>query len=324
MVVYETRNYVMDSFEFSYGRVLENVDVEYEAFGTPKYDDEGNIINVILFFRTFQGTYSFISSSREYVMENSDFPEEFYFISVHSLGIPGSCSPSSTGLNDDFPIYSCLDGVNFIRQFLSEKFNINKVLGLLGEGIGGFQALTWACEYPDEMEFIFILNSCAKLSGYKFILSKTFENIIEAADNECEDYGISMNKALVAINSLLFAHSASKKVFDKIDNYHLSSIFDDFMDECLFIDLYDFKFRNNCDSEYNVVDKLSNIKAKSMFIGTNKNYFDSDLDMAPFKEFVKDSIVLTYDDEREDYYFNQDDYVTIEPELISFISQFKK
>ena len=57
---------------------------------------------------------------------------------------------------------------------------------------------------------------------------------------------------------------------------------------------------------------------------TNKNYFDSDLDMAPFKEFVKDSIVLTYDDEREDYYFNQDDYVTIGPELISFISQFKK
>ena len=34
MVVYETRNYVMDSFEFSYGRVLENVDVEYEV--TPR------------------------------------------------------------------------------------------------------------------------------------------------------------------------------------------------------------------------------------------------------------------------------------------------
>ena len=73
MVVYETRNYVMDSFEFSYGRVLENVDVEYEAFGTPKYDDEGNIINVILFFRTFQGIHhltiwSYVSRNHSYAL----------------------------------------------------------------------------------------------------------------------------------------------------------------------------------------------------------------------------------------------------------------
>ena len=36
------QTYVMDSFEFSSGKVLNNVSVEYMTFGTPKYD--GDII----------------------------------------------------------------------------------------------------------------------------------------------------------------------------------------------------------------------------------------------------------------------------------------
>ena len=39
-----------DQFEFENGFIMENVKVDYGVFGTPKYDDEGNIINAILFF----------------------------------------------------------------------------------------------------------------------------------------------------------------------------------------------------------------------------------------------------------------------------------
>ena len=38
------QEYVMESFEFSNGKVLENVNVEYMTFGTPKYDEDGNKI----------------------------------------------------------------------------------------------------------------------------------------------------------------------------------------------------------------------------------------------------------------------------------------
>lgn len=324
MVGTEKNIHVMDSFEFGYGRVLENVEVEYKTFGTPKYDDNGFITNAILFFRTFRGIYSFMSNSKEHILDNSNFEDEFYFIIMHSLGTPGTCSPSSTGLNNDFPKYTCLDSVNFVRQFLSEKFKIKKVLGLVGEGIGGFQVLTWACEYPEEMEFIFIVNSAAKVSGYRFIISKTFENIIDSVDIDSDDYSISMNKAIVSINALLFAHSSSKYAFDKLDNYQISAIFEDFMDECFFRDIYDFKFRNDCDMEFDVVDKLPNIKAKSLFLGTNNNYFHSELDTKPFKELVKDSIVLIHEDTKEDYYFENKDYASISEEVISFLNQFKK
>ena len=183
----------MDSFEFEYGRVLENVEVEYRTFGTPKYDEDGFITNAVLFFSTFNGIYSFLRESHNYIMSHGNFIDEFYFIVISPLGTPESCSPSSTGLNYEFPRYTYTDGINFIRQFLAEKFKIRKILGLVGEGSGGYIVLSWACEFPDEMEFIFIVNSAAKVSGYRFIISKVFELIIDSIDDYYTD-GYSVSK----------------------------------------------------------------------------------------------------------------------------------
>ncbi|MBQ2666635.1 hypothetical protein [Methanobrevibacter sp.] len=315
----------MDSFRFEYGRVLENVAVQYVTYGYPRYDEDGFITNAIIFFPTFQGVYSYLREAHKYIMDNSDFTDEFFFIVITSLGIPDSCSPSTTGLDYNFPSYSCLDLVNFKRQFLAEKFKIKKILGLIGEGIGGYQILTWACEYPDEMEFITVVNSSAKLSGYKFIISKIFENIIESTEDYYTDgYSASKTKSIIAINSLLFAHTASKKTFNNLDNDEISVIFEDFNDECIFNDLYDFKFRNDCDMQFDVVDQLSSIKAKSLFIGTNDNYYHSELDTMPFRELVNGAIVVTQKDEKDDYYFNNDDYFYIGEKIISFLVKFKK
>ena len=74
--------------------------------------------------------------------------------------------------------------------------------------------------------------------------------------------------------------------------------------------------------EFDVIDKLPNIKAKSLFIGTNTNYFHSDFDMIPFKELVKDSEVLIEDTVQNDYYFKQEDYKNIGDKIISFLDQF--
>ena len=315
----------MDSFEFQYGRVLNDVEVEYATYGTPIYDDEGYIVNAVLFFSTFKGTYSFLSNSQEYINSNSDLLSKLYCIDIRSLGTPGSCSPSTTGLNYDFPNYTCLDAVNFKRQFIAEKFKIKKIKGLIGEGIGGFQVLTWACEYPDEMDCIFLVNTAAKTSGYRFILGKTFEHIIDSVEDLYSDeYSISKNKALIAINSLLFAHSASKKAFSKLDNNQIHAIFDDFLDEGLFVDIYDFKFRNECDLQFDVIDKLHKIKAKSLFVATNKNYFDYDLDLMPFKDCVKDSVTLIQDQGFENYFFEQEDYSYLGDEVISFFKNLEK
>lgn len=316
----------MDSFEFEYGRVLENVEVAYSTYGTPQFDDEGNITNAILFFSTFKGEYSFLRKSHKYILNNGDFSnDDFYFIIISPLGTPDSCSPSTTGLKFNFPNYSYMDLINFQRQFIAENFKIKKILGLVGEGLGAFHVLTWACEYPDEMEFIFVVNSSFKLSGYKFILSKSIESIIDSLDDYySEDYSASKTKAIVAITALVFAHTSSKKAFDKLNNSEIEAILEDFTDESLFLDIYDLKYQNDAQMNYDVEDKLSKIKAKSLFVSTNDNYFDFEIDMLPFKELVNDSIVLKQDSVKEEYFFKEEDYAPVGKDVISFLEQFKK
>ena len=207
---FEKNIHVMDSFEFEYGRVLENVEVEYRVFGTPKYDEDGFLTNAVLFFSTFNGIYSFLRESHKYIMSHGNFTDGFYFIVISPLGTPGSCSPSSTGLNYEFPRYTYADGINFIRQFLAEKFKIRKILGLVGEGIGGYVVLSWACEFPDEMEFIFIVNSAAKVSGYRFIISKVLELIMDSTEDYYTD-GYSISKTTLRI-SMTNASSATSTI----------------------------------------------------------------------------------------------------------------
>ena len=51
------QEYVMESFEFSNGKVLENVNVEYMTFGTPKYDDD-IITNAIIYCHGSLGNFT--------------------------------------------------------------------------------------------------------------------------------------------------------------------------------------------------------------------------------------------------------------------------
>ena len=99
--------------------------------------------------------------------------------------------------------------------------------------------------------------------------------------------------------------------------------FGDYVDEGLFMDIYDFKSRNDCFLEYDVYDKLSNIKAKSLFVSTNDNYFNYELDVLPFKDLVPGSIVLKQEDRKENYYFEEKDYAPVGEEVIAFLEQFK-
>ena len=140
----------MDSFEFESGKVLKDVNVEYVTFGTPKYGEEGQLSNVILYNHGSMGNFSSMKKIFPLSYENGPFDEnKFFFISISALGSPGSCSPSTTDLKNKFPSYSVRDIVNFQKQFLKEKFNISHILGIIGNSMGGFVALTQAIEYPD-------------------------------------------------------------------------------------------------------------------------------------------------------------------------------
>lgn len=316
----EHGNHIMDSFEFESGRFLENVNVEYATSGHPKYDDEGNIINALVYFPTIKGGHSILSKFHDILY--AECPDEYFFIKITSLAFPDSCSPSSTGLKNNFPEYTIKDRVNFKRQFLSEKFGIKKVLGLLGEGTGGFEVYTWACDYPDEMEFIIILNSTYKTYGQRYVMIKTIESMIDS----CEDfytgeYSISVSNLIVAIAKLRFMTFYSEKVFNELSNDEIDVLVDDYVDELLFMDIYDFNSRNKCFFEYDVYDKLSNIKAKALIMGIEDYFaFNTKRDILPLKGVINDLKIITSTD--KDSFYSEYDYTEIGLEIVSFLKQF--
>lgn len=314
----------MDSFEFESGSVLENVDVEYMAKGTPKFDDEGNMTNVILYCHRFNGSYSSLDDIFRLTAKGKPFDfEKYYFLSITSLGFPNSCCPSTTDLKHNFPKYTIKDRVNFKRQFLKERFNIENVHGVIGRGMGGYEAYTWACDYPDEMDFIICSSTAFKTNGYRYVVSKCMESIIESSDDFYSDiYTDSLSRMMVSINKLLYSNYFSKQVFHNMTNDEIDVLMDDFVDDGLFVDIYDFKLRNDAVLEYDVEDKLKNIKAKALIISSkNDMYYSPKFDVMPIEELIENSKIILLEPSED--YATYEDYPTIEDELNNFLDNVK-
>ena len=316
--------YALDEFEFDNGNILENVEVEYTTSGTPIYDDDGNIINAVIFCHRYDGNYSSINDLFQLIGPNSKSADlNFFYISISSLGHPNSCSPSTTNLKYDFPKYSIKNRVDFKRKFLAEKFNFTKVLGILGIGIGGYEAYAWACEYPDEMEFIVIGGSSFKTNGYRYIASRVIDSMIESSDAYYDDvYNESLSKIMVTINRLIYSQHFSKKVFQNLTNFEIDALMDEFVDEGLFLDIYDLKYANDAILNFDVEDKLSNIKAKTLVITASEDiYFTPEFDVYPLKDIIENLEIFIFD--AHDFVFD-DDYSIFFDVLEEFLSEFRK
>lgn len=315
---------ILDEFEFESGEVLKDVEVEYYTSGEPRFDADGNIINMVLYCPTIRGTQSLLNqdtANRGFSLKK----EEYFYIHISTLGAPNSCSPSTTDLKWDFPTYTFKDRVNFKRQFLKKYFKFKKIQGICGEGLGGFEIFTWACEYPDDMEFIIVLNSSYATNGFRYVISKSIENMIESSEVYNSDvYSSAVTNVVVSLNKFLFSYYFPRRIFARMDNHEIDYIMDEYVDEGLFLDLYDFKKRNDCILSYDVEDKLKNIKAKSLFVSTYDNvYFTPEFDTLPLKDKIKDSQIFLFHSKRENYY-DEEDFSEMTEVVEEFIKPFSK
>lgn len=290
--------YTLDEFEFVNGKVLKDVSIECFISGTPKYDDEGNIVNVVIYCHSYNGNCFSINDLYQITAESAPFDKnEYLIISITSLGFPESCSPSTTGLKLNFPKYSVLDSVNFKRQFLKEFLDIEKVMGVTGRGIGGYEVYTWACEYPDEMEFIMICDSSFKTNGYRYAISRAVDSIIESSEGfYSETYDVSLSNTMISINRLIYSNIFSKKILQQMSNDEIDILMDEFVENGLFLDIYDLKYRNDLVLEYNVEDKLQNIEAETLIFGhIDDLYYSHEYDTLPADGLIKNSEVLLFE-----------------------------
>lgn len=315
--------YTLEEFEFENGCVLNDVNVEYYITGTPKYDAEGNINNAVLYCHSYNGNCLAVNDLHQFTDEGAPFDKnEYFIISITSLGFPGSCSPSSTGLNFNFPNFSILDVVNFKRQFLKEFLNLEKVLGIVGRGLGGYEIYTWAGAYPDGMEFIIICDSSFKTGGYRYAVSKAVDSIIVSSEGfYSENYDASLSNTMVSINKLIYSYFFSKNLLQEMSNDEIDLFMDDFVEDGLFKDIYDIKYKNDVILNFDVEDKLSNIKAKTLVFGnTDDRYYSYEHDALPVKELIEDSEVILYTLFRDPT--EREDFSIIREDIEKFLNDF--
>lgn len=318
------RKHVLDEFEFENGQTLRDVEVEYTTRGTPKYDKKGNITNAIIYCHRFNGNCLSIEDLHQLIGPKSMLADfNFFYISITSLGFPESCSPSTTKLKFDFPKYSIKDCVNFKRKFLAEVFNISNIIGILGVGIGGYEAFTWGCEYPDEMEFLIIGDSSFKTDGYRYITSKAINNIIESSDAYLDTlYSDYLSKIMFSINSLIYTQYFSKRAFQNFTREELDILMDTFVEESSAVDIYDFKFRNDAIINYDTEDKLSNIKSKTLIVSASEDiYYSPEFDVDPLKEKIENLEIYIFDAQEFVYNYDYSEFVNLFKE---FLEEFKK
>lgn len=314
----------MDSFEFQNGEVLNDVVVEYMTFGTPKYDEDGHINNAIVYCHGSLGSYA--SVNKLCLLSDVGGPfdrNEFFFISLSELGSPGSCSPSTTKLNNKFPKYTVGDMVNFQNKFLKDKFGLNHVKGIIGNSMGGFVALTCGVLYPDYAEFIISGVSGFKVAGRNYILSKLVDEIISTD----EDYNLgkdtpSLRRTLRLATQAVYSFGISKEALHKIPNNQLDVEFDEFGDGGLLDSVFDVKYCNDATLDYDIEDDLDKIKSKVLIIGINQDqYFPPNLDAIPMHKLIKDSELIIYDSDLGHIGFRE--LETIKEELSDFMKNFR-
>ncbi|RAP52270.1 MAG: homoserine acetyltransferase [Methanosphaera sp. rholeuAM270] len=291
----KAEHYTLKNFTFNNGVILENLDVEYITFGTPKYDEEGHINNAILYFHGTSGNFSSIKRISEAIGENLAFDiEKFFFISLSTLGTPGSSSPSTTKLFNNYPEYSILDMVNFNKRFLKEKFNIVKPLGLIGNSMGGFEALTWAAEYPDSITFIISLVSSYKVGGQNYVLGKLMNDIIES-DPNFNNPQEELKRSLKLSSKAMYSFGLSRNYYMDLTNDEIDEYMDEFAQEDSEENVYDAYYRNLASIKYDLTDKVSNIKVPTLIIAIEEDqYFPPELDAIPMHALIGDSRLVIY------------------------------
>lgn len=310
----------MDEFEFSDGTILEDVKVEYLTVGTPKYDENGNVCNAIVYCHGSGGNYSSVKKLADLAYHNGPFDKDnYFFISLSGLGSTESCSPSTTGLYYDFPNYNIDDMVNFQKKFLKDRFNISHLKGIIGNSMGGFVALNWAAMYPKDMDFIIALVTSYKTAGHNYILSKIIGEIIESDP----DYGVvrnseSLQRTLKLASEAIFNYGMSKEFYRSQTLQEIDDSMDEFLADELTSDIYDVKYQNDAMIDYDIEDKLRNIEAKVLIVGVNQDqYFPPNLDAIPMSKMIEDSTLIVIDSELG--HLGVSSLEGIEDELIKFM-----
>ncbi len=314
--------YKLTNFKFESGERIASLQVEYSTLGVPFKDDQGYITNAIVYVHGWSGDFSSVERLKDLTGPGKPLDINKYFIiSPTALGSPGSASPSTTNLGADFPQYNIRDMVNFLQTFIKEKFPIKHLKGIIGNSMGGFQALTWAVLYPDDMDFIIPLVSSYQSKGWNFALFYYMNSLIE---NDPEYLGGAYTKnpsrITAAASQFMYLFGFSRDHYQNSDNHEIADSMAIMGEEGSLRDANDIVWRNRAAMAYNIKNVVNKIQAKTLIIAIKEDlYFPPEYDALPLSEAIPGADLLIYSSKWG--HVGSQEIIKIEQELAQFLNK---
>ncbi len=291
-------NYVLSTFTFENGETIENLNVEYLTIGNPKYNENKEIINAIIYFHGSSGNASSVKRLSPIIGPNRPIdPENIFIISLSALGSPNSAAPSNT-LAYKFPQYTIKDMVNFQFQFIKEKFNISHLKGVIGTSMGGFQALQWAVNFPDSLDFLIPIATSYQVAGLNYANFKFSNQLITTHENyKNGQYDVNPKMATKNAAEFEYMFGLSKEYYRlNLTNQEIDKCMAEMGEEGSQDDANDIVWRNNAAIAYDLEDELDKIKVPTLIMSIKQDqYFPPELDAIPLHEKIYNSKLLILD-----------------------------
>lgn len=321
----EPKNYTLTKFTFENGETIENLNVEYLTIGKPKYNENNEIINAILYFHGSSGNAKSVKRLSPIVGPGRPLDLEYMFIiSLSALGSPNSAAPSNS-LSYKFPKYTIMDMVNFQFQFIQEKFNISHLKGVIGTSMGGFQALQWAVKYPDSLDFLIPIVTSYKIAGLNYAGSKFSTQLItEHPDYKDGKYESNPIKATKKAAEFEYMFGLSKEHYRlNLTNNEIDECMEEMAIEGSLEDANDIVWRSRASLNYNLEDELDKIKVPTLIMSVKQDqYFPPELEGIPLNKKIANSKLLILDSTWG--HIGTDSMLDYEEDIFEFLEPYTK
>lgn len=190
-----TKHFKFNNFTLESGKVIEEVTIAYETYGTL---DESKS-NAVLIEHAFSGDAHAAGYHKgdkkpgwwdNMIGPGKAFDTDKYFIIASNIigGCAGSTGPSSINPKTkkpyglDFPNITIADMVNAQKQLL-DYLEIKKLLSVAGGSMGGMQVLQWAVSYPEKIYSAIPIATSMKHSPQQIAFNEVARQSIMADPN---------------------------------------------------------------------------------------------------------------------------------------------
>jgi homoserine O-acetyltransferase len=166
------------------GEVIKDCRIGYRTFGTLNTDKSNAVVVLLPVWNERENSGLTLYNEARWLD-----PATHFVIVIDTLGNKVSIGPDNSKAQPGkkFPKASVRDMMEINRRLLKEELKLNKVNAIIGEQLGGMQALQWMIAYPDEMEKVVTIAATPKADVWDYMSWQSIADVLSQPRNTRED-----------------------------------------------------------------------------------------------------------------------------------------